>query len=127
MSDYEEDFEDVDDVVADDNELNSPVRGAPTNGRKRITGTISSGEGAEGKGAGGAISTQEKKKSSELKEKMGGEGVYASTRFEDLLKFFGGELRALLRVILCICARVHVECMRCSTQYCCHIQCIYYM
>ena len=66
MSDYEEDFEDVDDAVAGDNELNSPGRYAPTISKK-MTGPISSGGGADGKGASTATATQGKKKSSELK------------------------------------------------------------
>ena len=69
MSDYEEDFEDVDDVVADDNELNSPVRDARTKGKE--TGFISSGGGADGKGASAATVTQRDKKSSKLKKHVG--------------------------------------------------------
>lgn len=68
MSDYEEDFEDVDDAVAGDNEPSSPGRYAPTIGKK-MTGPISSGGGADAKAASTAAATKGRKKSSELKAK----------------------------------------------------------
>ena len=68
MSDYEEDFEDADDVVVEENELTSPSRFVPVQVQS-TTRTGLSGGGADGKGATGVSTTQGRKMSSELKTK----------------------------------------------------------
>ena len=118
MSDYEEDFEDVDDIVADDNELNSPVRDARTKGKE--TGFISSGGGADGKGASAATVTQRDKKSSKLRETCGGgRGTLARAlgEFEDLLRLNEKEL--LRVIIVCLCSCTCMWCKPCLSLYNC--------